>query len=462
MSSILGANPKALGETRFNALRKCIGRGKNFPYNGIESASYLEEDNLASSNPSSMQALKRWAIVCVLAIAAVFLWKPARQLWVELAPKPVLTLSPLFICTGVDSNGAPKGVSDSYSQEEVADTGLIAYFTYSGALPQKTTYQIRWIIDGRTQDLPTHTFESASDSLPLSLGKNLPPGNHKIELLIDGEAQREASMVIEAEATPEEKSVQRAEKRSSSPGRPKSESPRKKITILFAEPPPVPVAAQPQKPASAAEAKPPSIRPPAIQEEPARPKAPVASNVIQYKVKHRHRIGDCYGTLELRPRSIEFTSDQHTFKFDRANVDIRGNGIADPTGKSWTFFIEGTNVEFLLRQWKNGELFPGQATREEPKAPSPKASSPSATRTLTAKHKHLLGGCIGELQLTPGSLEFSSEEHRFKHARDDVQIDGNGILDRAGNVWRFEIPGVDADELLHSWKTGNLFQKTKP
>jgi len=180
--------------------------------------------------------------------------------------------------------------------------------------------------------------------------------------------------------------------------------------------------------------------------------------MIKYQVKHWHSLGSCSGEMTLTPQSIEFTSEQHIFKFDIKDVRLDKDGILDPSGRAWHFFMDGTDVEQVLSQWKKGVLFTGLSQSESPAISSVKEPMESAARVYVARHKHLLGSCSGELILTIDALEFSSKEHYIKSYAKTTQVEGDGILDRTGKAWRFDIQGEDAGALFRSWKNGTLFQ----
>jgi hypothetical protein len=170
-------------------------------------------------------------------------------------------------------------------------------------------------------------------------------------------------------------------------------------------------------------------------------------------------VGGCFGNLRLTPRTIEFTSEQHTFKFDINEVQIDSRGFQDPSGRDWHFSVEGADADELLDKWRRGVLLLEKPAIEPTTAGPSKESQPASAHTYAARHKHLLGGCSGELTLTPNSIEFASQQDYFKCYIDTAVIDGNGVQDRDGKVWRLEIPGENVGALLRSWKNGQLFQK---
>jgi len=311
------------------------------------------------------------AILAVAAILATVLWivfrDPVRQLWSYLNfesilyPQREVELSPLLICTGVDSNGVPLGVSDTFSASQVQDTGVMVFITYGGADPKKNTFQIRWTIEGKVYKSTVGKFESETDFICLNLGKDLPAGSHSFEFLVDGEVRRSASMVIEdSSASNSPRDASRRKSRRSS-----RDQEIIKIPDLEGEAQTAPV-------------------PPSTTQSP----VPVPT---------------------ILPERQERTE---------------GRKHAD--------------VEESLGKWK--------------------MEASSTVRVHAAKHKHRLGNCSGELTLTPDSIEFSSHEHYFKHAIDSVQVDGNGIRDRNGKIWRFDISGEATAEQLRLWKTGQLFK----
>ena len=173
------------------------------------------ENSQANEKPETDQPkpkggpFKYGAWVLILAAVVIIGWMLVKQL----APEKELILSPMLICTGVDTKGIPIGVSDVYTQEQVQETGVTAFLTYSGAVPRKTTFQMRWTIDGKTYQSAVRPFENEMDFIQVNLGKELPPGNHVIEFLVDGKVMRNASMTIEAAAEEPDPPVQRARRK---------------------------------------------------------------------------------------------------------------------------------------------------------------------------------------------------------------------------------------------------------
>ena len=305
--------------------------------------------------------LRRAAAVLVLAALVLLGWnlvrEPARRLWSAVRSSSIyeakseLTLSPMLMCTGVDANGVPTGVSDTYTQEQVQETGVTAFLTYSGAMPGKTSFQMRWTIEDRTYESRPQTFEKEMDSIQVNLGKELPPGNHQIEFWVDGKVQRQASMTIEGA---QEELIQSAEIPS---GQRKRTRRAAKIAETHSHVIPytnTAATAAVEKPASI-DAKPSETLPQKQEEYSWRPAAS-HPDMIRYAVEHRHTIGRCSGELRLTPESIEFISEEHTFKFDVGDVRLVRDGIQDPDGKSWRFTHAWNDLGHVLRMWKNGQL----------------------------------------------------------------------------------------------------------
>ncbi len=313
--------------------------------------------------------LKPAAFAVGSVILAVILWSllrpPLRQLWsmLDLAsivhPKPVVQTSPLLVCTGVDSQGVPQGVSDSFTRDQVSQSIVMVFLAYGQAVPQKTTYQIRWKTGDRIYESAVHSFERAADVLLLHPDKDLPAGNYTVEFLVDGVVQRSASVAIQPSS--EDETILVVPRR----------KPRRSPAARVNTPPSV----------EAGNAIPPSGTPPA---------APV-------------------------PQPIEPVYQM--------------------------------------------ELHPPKPAVEPTTAGPSKEVRPASARIYAARHKHLLGGCSGELTLTPDSIEFASRQHYFKYHIDKVVIEGDGIQDRDWKVWHLEIPGENVGELLQMWKSGQLFQK---
>ncbi len=303
-------------------------------------------------------------------VLAAILWgllrPPLRQLWsmLDLAsiihPKPVLEMSPLLICTGVNSKGVPEGVSDSFTRDQISQSSVVVFLAYARAVPQKTTYEMRWKTGDRIYESAVHSFERAADTLYLYPDKDLPAGNYTVEFLVDGVVQRSASVAIQPSS--EDETVRVVPRR----------KPRRSTAAGGNTPPPVEVR---------------NVISPSV----APPPPPVAK--------------------PLEP------------VYQMARPSPEKPAI-------------------------------------EPTTPGPSAEPrPGSARAYAARHKHLLGGCSGELTLTPDSIEFSSQQHYFKCYIDRVAIEGDGVQDRDGKVWHLEIPGEDVDELLRLWKNGQLFQK---
>ncbi len=401
--------------------------------------------------------LKPAAFAVGSVILAITLWTflqpPLLQLWTMLHPKPVVQMSPLLVCTGVDSKGVPEGVSDSFTRDQISQSVVMVFLTYSQAVPQNTTYQVRWKTGDRIYESAVHTFERAADMLRLYPDKDLPAGNYTVEFLVDGVVQRSAFVAIEPssedetveEKTGEDKTVRVVPRR----------KPRRSPTAKEKTTPPI--EARNETPPSVAPPTPPAQKPlePVYQME-LRPPPP---RILNYRARHWHRVGTCIGDLRLTPETIEFTSEQHTFKFDIKEVQIGSDGFRDPSGRDWHFSVEEVDLKQLLGEWKRGALFP-ENKDSKPTAASPsRESQPASARTYAARHKHTLGSCSGELTLTSDSIEYASEQHYFKCYIDKVVIEGDGVQDRDRKVWHLEVPGENVGELLRSWKNGQLFQK---
>ncbi len=408
-------------------------------------------------------------------------------------------LTPPLICTGIGDSGAPEGVSDSFTEDQVQRTGIGVFLTYSGAVPQKTTFQMRWTIEDKIYETRVQTLDHKADTLYMKLGKEVPPGTHAFEFLVDGKVQQTASLVIGSPSEPAPpvsmpdptlfRAIPRPPPNPTPPQTPlrPAQSPTPSQTPARPSPRPTPTQAPPR-----ASSRPAVIRP--AQKEATRPAepavitpAPVAIPTVAapqpetpekpaeihqpmemievYQARHWHSWGSCTGELKLNQESIEFTSDQHTFKFDIKDVIIDRDGIQDPSGKLWHFLVADTNIEQVLGRWKRGELFPAPAPKpaaqatQIPQTPSGKATPAevSQRRTYAARHKHTLVNCAGELTLTPEAIEFSSPQHYCKYQIGDVQIERDGFRGRDGNTWRFDVPGENVGELLRQWKAGKLF-----
>ena len=311
--------------------------------------------------------LKPAAFAVGSVILAVILWgllrPPLRQLWsmLDLAsiihPKPVLQTSPLLVCTGVDSQGVPQGVSDSFTRDQISQSIVVVFLAYGQAIPGKTTYQIRWKTGDRIYESAVHGFERAADVLLLHPDKDLPAGNYTIEFLADGVAQRSTSVAIQPSS--EDETVRVAPRRK--PRRPpaarvSTPPPAEAGNVMppSGAPPAAPVQ-QPIEPVYQMELRSPkpSIEP--TTAGPSKESQPASARI--YAARHKHLLRSCSGELTLAPDSIEFASEQHYFKYYIDKVVIEGNGVQDRDWKVWRLEIPGENVGELLRSWKNGQLF---------------------------------------------------------------------------------------------------------
>jgi hypothetical protein len=83
------------------------------------------------------------------------------------------------------------------------------------------------------------------------------------------------------------------------------------------------------------------------------------------------------------------------------------------------------------------------------------------SRFFTASHKHGIGSCEGQLQLTDTSLIFASSTHPLNLRKSEIKrVDGDGIIDGAGKAWHFKISDrspEDTHSLLMAW-----FNKIQP
>ena len=225
------------------------------------------------------------------------------------------------------------GVSNEFFADQVKDAGVSVYVKYSDAVPQEMSFQIRWSINNKIFESPELKFEQVSDFLCVNLGRDLPVGDHRVELLVNGTVQRSATIDIQP-------SVRR---KIAPSGRGQQQA--------------APATTQSTRdPADAAAAAvvdlPPAVPPPEISVKQAD-----KPQVLTYAARHRHILGSCSGELKLTPVDIEFFSDKHSFKFGMGEVELDKDGIRDRSGKEWHFSITDQNVEELLRSWKSGRLF---------------------------------------------------------------------------------------------------------
>jgi serine/threonine protein kinase len=388
----------------------------------------------------------------LLAIGAS-LWisarQPIKELWIDLDiatwinPQPRLTLSPMTICTSLDEKGNPAGESDTFTLAQVRKSGIMVALKYAYANPQRNTFQFRWTIGTRTYETEVHKFEQATDFIGLNLGKNLPAGQHRIEFLVDGKVERESLMNIQSapDAGVAAKSRPANSAQTIDPGL-KNESAPTGVTI--------PAISEHQiqnrqgvDPSSSE------------QVETSRPE----TRSVVHQALHYHGIGSCTGQLRFTADEIEFTSNQHAFKFNVKEVKVGSDSIQDPGGRDWRFAIPGTDIQAVIGKWARGELFPASPGADSSITKAAPALMPIAPKVFKARHKHLLGGCQGELRFTGDSIEFTSDQHYVKYSLDQVTIQGDGVQDRSGRSWNFEIPGENPAQILRLWKMEKLFRQ---
>jgi hypothetical protein len=287
-------------------------------------------------------------LVIALAVSAVALfryfevWGRIRSLATFLTPpavtKPVL--GPLIACTAIDEKGLPVGEAGSFRDDQARSSGIMAMIRYKGATPGRSVFQFRWNLAGQIYLSPPFPFERASDYLGIRLGREFPVGKHVIEFLVDGEVQQTASFTIVPSGS-----------RSKGAKPPATATPSKDPVLVAPD---------------LVTSTPPAATPPAVQPVPEVPPPPTAHartptdgpSQVQprsFDARHKHRFGSCVGELILSPDRIEFIAVQHSFKCDRARVEIDGDGVRDCSGKSWHFVIEGEDAGRLLRRWKSGK-----------------------------------------------------------------------------------------------------------
>ncbi len=360
-------------------------------------------------------------------------------------------LTPALACIGIGPDGAPMGVADSFSEAQLNSPGVGVFLTYSGAVPQKDTFQIRWTIGETVTESNPLKFEKNADILYVKFPGNSLTGVHKIEFLVGGIVQQTKSVEILPAA------AQSA---------PRRLPPRKRGQPALSQD----TGPQPGEP------QPSSLPPPLLA-----PAQPVQTGepsqgfeVIQpivYRARHWHTFtGSCTGELTLTPQKIEFSSKVHTVHFEIKDAAVDNNGIRNSDGKPWNFYIAGVDVAQLLQRWQRGDLF--ASSPREPATPAATQAQPlpaksvpgprSSPLTFKARHKHFLGSCSGVLTLTPEMITFSSQEHPFTIQVNQAQVEGEGVRDRNGKLYNLEIPGEDVGELLRSWKRGQLFQEKGP
>jgi hypothetical protein len=99
-----------------------------------------------------------------------------------------------------------------------------------------------------------------------------------------------------------------------------------------------------------------------------------------------------------------------------------------------------------------------QSQNDTPDTPQPLDFEPTASRPepreyrLRVFHKHGIGNCDGVLIFSDARVRYvTHSQDAFDFARDGLQQDDDGFVDRSGRVWHFSSPYGDVREVVRKW-----------
>ena len=190
----------------------------------------------------------------------------------------------------------------------------------------------------------------------------------------------------------------------------------------------------------------------------ASPDEPATPSDYRLRVFHKHQFGTCDGVLIITAQRIRYVTNhtEDAFQFARNQLRLDDDGFIDPSGRSWHFSSPYGDVREVMRKWLGGsaqaQSFPAESPSNLP--PSDSGPEPDVSRTLAVKHKHLFGSCDGTLTLSPSAIAFEARDGKDSFTRpiDQVEIDGDGVKDRAGKSWHFKSDHDDLKQVLAAWK----------
>lgn len=69
----------------------------------------------------------------------------------------------------------------------------------------------------------------------------------------------------------------------------------------------------------------------------------------------------------------------------------------------------------------------------------------------TARHKHFLGRCEGQLHVADGIAQYVSKSHFLTTEIRDIDVHRASLRAKSGK-WRFTVPGYEPEKLLAQWR----------
>lgn len=156
-----------------------------------------------------------------------------------------------------------------------------------------------------------------------------------------------------------------------------------------------------------------------------------------FDVKHDHTWGACAGKLSIRDEGIEYRTENEKHRRRWRYQDLKLIEIASPK-ELVLHTYEDVRIPIGDERKFQFKLQDGEITAETYRFLLSKATRPLVTRVaystasytliLPVKHRHLLGGCEGELKVNEGQIvyETDSKDARIWLYKD---ITGIGLMD---------------------------------
>lgn len=148
--------------------------------------------------------------------------------------------------------------------------------------------------------------------------------------------------------------------------------------------------------------------------------APLVAQRFEFEVEHLHTLRNCRGTLVISPDGVSYQTehkeDSHQWKF----TEIQSIEMIVPHSIEIFTYEDQKRLFGRDRIWKfrlvKGEIPAGVSALLEEKAVRPAVTNMTAGVTvpplfaIPVKHRHLLGGCDGELKIFPDRIAYESAD----------------------------------------------------
>jgi hypothetical protein len=145
---------------------------------------------------------------------------------------------------------------------------------------------------------------------------------------------------------------------------------------------------------------------------------PLVAQRFELPVEHLHALRNCRGTLIISPEGVAYRTEHEEDARQWRFTDIQSIKVTAP--KTMEFFTYEDQKRLLGRDriWKF-RVLKGEVPAEVSALLAEKAARPVITNvpdakgaapqfTIPVKHRHLLGGCDGELKIFPDRVVYES------------------------------------------------------